>query len=266
MSSSTTGAYTHPVVGQRGAVANHAISAVGSRFDEVQADMGLESNFDKERRLYEEHQKARRYTLILRGLAIGGMVTALIAIIVEDSFITLVAFSIPLVTCPYMMFQRTKLNRLPSLCELLNSTRQESNRLSAEIEKLAYETNQLEHTIHKLKDVEGLLEQQVVSQGRSVNQFRAIVKENGSIQRQLKKIHETHVIEQLLTAIMKSNHDNGFHINDNELEILIARVKNLNGIRKDADVDRELRSAFQNSNSKSMRTVFGVAKELLEKD
>mmetsp|Transcript_9809 Transcript_9809/g.15076 ORF Transcript_9809/g.15076 Transcript_9809/m.15076 type:complete len:278 (-) Transcript_9809:248-1081(-) len=262
---SVTGAYIPPVIDPTGS----AVSAMASsQVSQLTAGVHLESDFERERRLHEAEKHNDKYTKIVSGIATAGMITALLAMYIEASFICLIAFFFPLVTAPYAINQRRQLNKFPYMEEAINNIRYCINQLSQENTKLTEETTKLESYVSTLKEKEETLESVVNRQGRNVTEFRALVKENGKIQQQMKLMQETHVIQQLFRAILTSDKDQDSQISQHEMSQLVRRLRNIKGISNNFDEER-FRNAMASAgshNSKSIATILAVTKDLLNED
>ena len=130
---------------------------------------------------------------------------------------------------------------------------------------MAEETTKLESYVSTLQEKEETLEKVVNQQGRNVIEFRALVKENGKIQQQMKLMQETHVIQQLFEAILSSDKDQDSQISQYEMTQLVQRLRNIKGISNNFD-EKRFRNAVASTGRNSIAAIFGVTKDLLDGD
>ncbi len=148
-------------------------------------------------------------------VAILGVASALFSMWIEASLITCVAFAFPLVTGPCILVQRKRLQWMPSkslgtsqrkLCtkyflnrsvlsfiDHFSAFREESNQLRRLVNalathrlQLAIEVSRMERQITRMKDVEDRFQQVVRREGKSVQQYRQLIRENAEIQAEIK--------------------------------------------------------------------------------
>lgn len=70
-------------------------------------------------------------------------------------------------------------------------------------------------------------------------------------------------MQSLLTAVIKSDGNNDFYINNDEMETLILRLHNIEGVTFD---EHTIRRQFHASASNSMASLFGITKSVLQNE
>jgi cell division protein FtsB len=151
----------------------------------VQNQVGL-MMIKSEDQLRREKRRQKKWTVLIATISLIGFFVALSAIIVEGSYISYLAFVFPIVLGPYVIHQRRKLNKLPTLVYVMNQIRDQINRLMMENAKLFQENTRLEQQITMLQDAEMKLEAVIQKSGHNVDTICTLVQQNAETQRQMK--------------------------------------------------------------------------------
>uniref|UniRef100_A0A7S1UWZ7 Uncharacterized protein n=1 Tax=Grammatophora oceanica TaxID=210454 RepID=A0A7S1UWZ7_9STRA len=189
--------------------------------------------------------------------------TAGVAIFVEWSFICNIAFIVPLLTSPYTVHQRQKLNKLPTLREEHNKLRLTVNRLQAENNELSETVDKLESEVKKVNQIEGELKEICDAQGQNVDQLQAQIRENGAVMKEIKELQETEVMQQILTAVIASDTSGDFKIDDREMDLLILRLRALPTVRSSV-TEAELREKLKASQGSGMSKLYKLTTDLVD--
>jgi hypothetical protein len=188
----------------------------------------------------------------------------LLAMWMEASVICYLAFIFPMVTAPVIVHQRRKLNKFPSLQEENNMLRLSVNDLSLQNDQLETLNTKVEAQVSRLGDAENTLKTIAEEQGTDLTQLSALVSENGRLLRDMRALQESHIMGEVMTAIISSDHSRDFHIDKNEMAILLMRLRMCDGINH---VDEEeLRSRFRASKTNSIQTIVDITKSLMQED
>lgn len=138
------------------------------------------------------------------------------------------------------------------------------NALRADIERMTLENQDLESQILRLAKkseqvqvVEAKLQNIVATQGSSVGSLINLVKENGRILVQMDELLMAQVTQQLMTTVVRSDRNQDFQINQDEIESLILQIRAINGVDLD---ERKLRVALQGN--KGIDALFDLIKEM----
>jgi hypothetical protein len=181
---SMKGSYVAPLLTVTGPVVLSALTA-----DKVQA-LKAQNKFEKPRKACRHRRKLERNEIVFTvGMgSIGGlaMLTGLIAMYIEASFIAYIAFSFPILAAPYSIHQRRRLNRMPSLVDEINKVRIHVKTLAGLNIRLQQENDRLAGQVGRLADAEENLQQAVQKTGGDVNEFQRLVRENGETTRNIK--------------------------------------------------------------------------------
>ena len=191
-------------------------------------------------------------TLVIVTVVGVGMVSSVLAMWMEQTLVTYVAFAvIPLIIGPAVVIQRLKLQWMPSFRKELQRVRDMVNELAGHRLRLHHETQRLERDYHRMIEVEDRFREVVIQQGKSVEDYRALVKENAAIQREVKKEVNLRELQDLFSILMNSDQNANGRVNRAEVERLIQRLQ-MFAAENGKFVDDELiRNAFHRSTLKS---------------
>ena len=191
-------------------------------------------------------------TLVIIIIVGVGMVSSVLAMWTEQTMITYVAFGmVPLMVGPAVVVQRWKLQWMPSFRKELQCVREMVNDLAGHRLRLHHETQRLERDYHRMVDVEDRFREVVIQQGKSVDVYRALVKENASIQREVKKEQNLRELQDLFSILMNSDQNANGRVNRAEVERLIQRLQMFAAENGKFVDDEMIRHAFQKSTLKS---------------
>lgn len=147
---------------------------------------------------------------------------------------------VALLTSGYATFQRTRLMKLETLREVHNKLRQEVNRLQIENNELTATNTELEGQVEKVKEVEQGLSDVLSAQGQQVDTFVATVKENQVVLDKIKENLEAKISQDILSVVMQSDRDGDFTIDPEEIDVLILRLNNAQGVDLEEDKFRQM--------------------------
>ena len=172
------------------------------------------------------------------------------------------AFLFPLFTAPYVVQQRRKLHRLPTL-------RDETHRMSLSARQLAVENSQLEALQIKLKSQASRLahaEEQLrqIAEAQGATDLEKLVTEHGRLSCEIRTLQESAIMGEIAKAFMCSDISRDFKVDESEMEILFTRLNAISGIPKFDET--ELRLSLRSSQSKSIGALVGMTKALLQQD
>jgi hypothetical protein len=152
-------------------------------------------------------QSQQRWNAIVFTTGLSAFFLALLSITSIGTTFVFVCFIWPLVLGPYMIHQRRYLNRYPTLRRLINRVRFQVNRLQIQNNKFAAENARLEHQLTTLQQTEFQLHQLCVAQGTNVTELQALIKENGTIQKEMKVGHTDHIMQFLKEQTFTDSHN-----------------------------------------------------------
>lgn len=152
---------------------------------------------------------------------------------------------------------------LPSLRDEHNKLRAEANNLMEQNHVLSVETTKLQRRVTRLKEMEETFNSIVRKEGHTLNTFRALMQENKKILAEINKHMEAQIMEDLLLAVIGSDRDKNFHIDEEEMDSLFMRLRYHEQINVN---EKKLRSTFAASGTKSMATLVEVARALMDED
>ena len=123
----------------------------------------------------------------------------------------------------------------------------------------------LSHThtrLYRLQQVEQDFDRLAETSGKDIHELRQLATEYSQVQKEMAEINTTIQMQKFLTAVLSSDANGNFELDSpQEVDLLVMRLKSIGGI----DIDEEtLRNSIQNSQSKSLSTIYQVASGTLE--
>eukprot|EP00550_Attheya_septentrionalis_P006625 CAMPEP_0198291958 /NCGR_PEP_ID=MMETSP1449-20131203/9281_1 /TAXON_ID=420275 /ORGANISM="Attheya septentrionalis, Strain CCMP2084" /LENGTH=271 /DNA_ID=CAMNT_0043990645 /DNA_START=111 /DNA_END=926 /DNA_ORIENTATION=- len=167
-------------------------------------------------------------------------VFAPLAMVVAQASVVNVAMFLAGIIAPYAAYQRALLSRMDTLRQVHNKIRKDVSRLRAQNDKLSQENDNLERETAKVQGMEASLSGIMEKQGSSVGTFIDLVKENKSIQNKINANLEAVVLQDILDVVIRSDKDEDFIIDPEEVNLLIMRLQSSNGIEVEAEKFKEL--------------------------
>ena len=131
-------------------------------------------------------RQQRRWTRIVVSTAVACFGMALASMALHASAVIVFCFCIPVVTAPYVIYQRKMINRLPTMVHVINQTRHQVNRLTKQNGIFQRENDRLTNEVAELKQVEYKFHKVCESMGTNATELRGLVDENGKIQKEMK--------------------------------------------------------------------------------
>merc|ERR1711915_134748 len=133
------------------------------------------------------------------------------------------------------------------------------NRLSAENERLGASVAELGETVDELEHVEQCLDVITQTQGQSVDAFAEQVAENREILARMQKNLKANILQNLLSVVIRSDGDGSMTIEEDEIDGLIKRIRDINGVLIDDNLFRK--AVLENGGS--LQAVMDVVKDLI---
>ena len=144
--------------------------------------------------------------------------------------------------------------------ETYDQMNKEVNTLHKKNDSLENELKTLEGSVERLEDIEGAMDMLTTTQGQNVQVFKNQVEENRKILEGMEKNLKTSVLQNLMTVIIRCDTDGDFTVDSEDIESLILRLKQINGIHID---EQKFRAVVDSSDGKVDALILMI-KELLE--
>lgn len=200
--------------------------------------------------------------MLAGGVAGVAIMTSVAAMVIEQSAIVFVAGLLSSGIGPYAYYQQTQLTDIKALKETHEAIRREVDHLKMENERLEGSVEELTATVDRLEDVEEAFKIITDTQGQNVEEFTKQVETNKEILSKMKKNLKANVLQNLLSVIIRSDTDNDFVIDPEEIDDLITRIKRINGCNLN---EGRFRDAIVKSGG-NLKAVMDVVKNLLSDD
>lgn len=197
----------------------------------------------------------------LAGLVAGAaVVTALAAMIIEQSAVVIVGGILSAIVGPYAYWQQTRLTDIKALQDTQKAVKSEVDKLQAENAKLRTNVKSMTDSVEHLEDVQQALSLISSTQGKSIDVFTKQVDDNRRILKQMQSNLKANVLQNLLSVILRGDTDGDFSISASEVDDLVRRLKNISGVTLRED---KFRAAIT---GKTVQCVMDVVGNLLKDD
>jgi hypothetical protein len=194
------------------------------------------------------------------GIAAGAVATALAAMVVEGSVITIFAGILSSIVAPYAYWQETRLTDIKALQETEQAIQVIVDSLQVENQRLTKSVDDMSETVTKLDDVEQALTVITETQGNAVETLSKQVEEYKDNLRRMQSNVKGSILRNLLSLFQRMDTDGDAQVSDAEINDCILRMKNVPNVTVREDKFKE---SFQGV---STRAVMGLVKNLLKDD
>lgn len=174
------------------------------------------------------------------GVALVAVVTALAAMIVEQSIVVIIGGILSAVVGPYAYYQQVQLTDIKALQETHAVIKAEVDKLSTENKRLAKNIDEMSGTVQNLKDVEDALDVITKMQGQSVKAFAKQVQESKEILAGMQSNLTTNILQNLLTLVLGSDANRDNVISEEEVNALIRHIGSMSGVQMKEDLFRKM--------------------------
>ena len=191
--------------------------------------------------------------------AFFSLLTSVVAMVASQSGEVLGAGICLVIVGPYAYVQQTQLTDISGLKETHKAVENEVNRLSAENERLGKSVAELSETVYELEHVEESLDFITQTQSQSTETFEKQIAENREILARMRKHLKATIYRNVLSVVIRSDVDGSMIIEEDEMDGLIQRIREINGVLIDED-------AFRNDvrkNGGSLEKVMHLLKGLI---
>lgn len=173
---------------------------------------------------------------IIAGIAV---ITALVAIIIEQSAIVVIAGLLSSLMGPYAYYQQTKLTDIATLKETTAAVQAEVEKFEEENKKLKENIGELGETIEDLNDVEAALEKISSMHGQSVEDFEKQVHQAKDLLKMQKGLTKGKVLNNLSQLVFRGDEDRDKIFSESEVTKIIESLKKIGGVTIHEDRFRE---------------------------
>jgi hypothetical protein len=191
ITSSMSGSYVAPLLIATGPTVVSTLTADKVQAIKAQNDINFQNPQEGRRTRRKLEKRELAFTVVMGSIGGLAVLTGLLAMYIEASWITYIAFIFPLLSAPYSIHQRRRLNKMPSLVEEINKVRVHVNQLAVFNLRLQQENYRLAGQVGRLGAAELKLQAAVQESGGDVNEFQSLVRENGATLRKIKVRNDT---------------------------------------------------------------------------
>jgi hypothetical protein len=186
-----SGSYVAPLLIATGPTVVSTLTADKVQAIKAQNDINFQNPQEGRRTRRKLEKRELAFTVVMGSIGGLAVLTGLLAMYIEASWITYIAFIFPLLSAPYSIHQRRRLNKMPSLVEEINKVRVHVNQLAVFNLRLQQENDRLAGQVGRLGAAELKLQAAVQESGGDVNEFQSLVRENGATLRKIKVRNDT---------------------------------------------------------------------------
>jgi hypothetical protein len=194
------------------------------------------------------------------GVAGVAVITAIVAMVIEQSAIVIVGGILSIIVGPYCYYQQTRLTDIRTLQETKDAVTAEVDRLAKENKRLVQSIDDMTGSVDRLQEIDQALAVLTETQGQTVDAFAKQVEDNKKILQQMRGNLKANILQNLLSVILRSDTDGDFVIGEPEIQDLIRRIQNISGVSIHEDRFRET------IQGKSVNAVMEIVKNLLRND
>ena len=195
-------------------------------------------------------------------VAVASVGSSIAAMIVEQTAVVLIAGSLSCIVGPYMYFQQTRLTDIKALKETHVAVQREVDILASENGRLKVIVADLSESLERLEHVEQAFEAVTQTQNNSISAFAEQVQQSREILQKMKLSHRDEVLQNIIEVIIRSDLDGNNDLNDKEVDTLMKRLRQINGVQ----VNEGKFQAAIKGGGRSLHAVMDVVKELVNED
>lgn len=158
--------------------------------------------------------------------------TAILAIMAasEHTVLIYMSMSVGILTSANCVQQRCRLEERESLRQVLNRTRLQANEFAKSNTRLKLQNDTLKLEHNRLTKIETSLTVVLNRQRQNVHSFVQSVKNNQLIMDDMKDCLVADVLQMIIETVVKSDRDQDFHIDPEEVDMLILRLQQFDGL------------------------------------
>eukprot|EP00586_Coscinodiscus_wailesii_P019736 CAMPEP_0172514728 /NCGR_PEP_ID=MMETSP1066-20121228/262301_1 /TAXON_ID=671091 /ORGANISM="Coscinodiscus wailesii, Strain CCMP2513" /LENGTH=266 /DNA_ID=CAMNT_0013295505 /DNA_START=57 /DNA_END=854 /DNA_ORIENTATION=+ len=196
------------------------------------------------------------------GAAVVAMGSSVVSMCIEDHPAVVISgvagFAVP----PYAAIQQKKLTELEQLSEINEIIGVEIGKLSGENERLNAQVGKLEASVTRLEELDKTLETVQELEGSSLEMLEEQLEDSKNILARMEMSLKSVVLQNIMNIVMRCDTDGDMDIEDNEITLLVKKIKNIDGVKLN---EERFRKKIKDSGN-SIRGVITLIKGLLNED
>jgi len=194
----------------------------------------------------DEKKTGLKYLLstVVMSVAAGSFVLQILAMIVANHGLMYFSGVLACLLASAVGIQQVLISRMDTLRDVHNKLRDEVNRMTEENNELNRNVNDLQDEVSRVEDIESQLSELAQVGNVHVNDLVGLVKENDTTLKKQIRCVKASAAENILTSILRTDRDADLQITDREVDILIRRLKHLDGVKVD---ENQLRAELKKS-------------------
>lgn len=210
----------------------------------------------------ESAPKRRCGTTVMDGVAATAVASSMVTWMVSSNILVKTASASTFLFGPLVAFQQRKLRNLGSLRTKQNQLREEVNYLYQEQERLQRSLQRLDSNVVQIEHMERELNR-IAKSPHHVNRLLEVMHEQRELYEGIKENLKRSVLQNILSALVQSDADKNFIIHAREMEVLVVRLKLMDGVQFN---EKRFRQLMGSSGSQSLSTIMMLIRSLLQDD
>lgn len=171
------------------------------------------------------------FNYCLDGVAATAVASSILSWKASNNVLVKIASSTTFFFGPYVAYQRRKLQTLGELRTAQNELRSRVNCLQVEQEQFQRTLSTLDHKVVHLESVEKELHGGITgNSSTNVSRLVQMIQEQEEINKGLMQVLKLQVLQTILSVLLQSDSDGDFHIGAKEVQLLIVRLKMMDGV------------------------------------
>jgi septal ring factor EnvC (AmiA/AmiB activator) len=198
---------------------------------------------------------------LMDGVAAAAVASSMITWMETSNILVKIASASTFMFGPFAAFQKRKLRNLGSLRMKQNHLREEVNYLYQEQERLEQNLQKLDSNVVQMENMERDLNR-IAGNPQNVHRLLEVTDELRQVHEGIKENLKKSVLQNILTALVQSDTDKNFVIHAREMEILVVRLKLMDGVQFN---EHKFRQAM-GTGSQSLSSIMMMIRSLLQDD
>lgn len=200
---------------------------------------------------------------LVDGVAAAAVGSALVSLqLTPPSWLMALQSACTIISGPYLAHQHRELLKLGTLRSAQNSLRNQINSLQIQNERLHRHLLRLDGSVQELEDVERELNR-IVGDKSNTQRMVNVIKKQERIHQEMKKNLQSKVLQSILGVVVKSDSNRDFAINPAELELLIVRLKMMDGVVLD---ETKFRQRMANPKHSTLEGIMELVRSLYKEE
>lgn len=196
-------------------------------------------------------------------IGLAGFVTAFLSLLmVGHSLVIKIHSYLLMLMGPYLAYQKRLLRFLGTVRKQINALREEANFFMSENSLLQQRTQKLETAVTRMEQTEEELNRLMPDWKTQESKMASTLDRISLLQTQIAENLQKKVLENVMTAVVRSDSDGDFSLTPSEMEMLVYRLNSTAGVRLHEANFR----AHMTEGDRTLQTVMRLIRKLMSDD